>query len=220
MRDLSAMPPSLLNPEIEEIFTQIYQIFEREDRLLCFETSVSRDIRIVPIRPEEKTEVKQPVFYPDRLMGFNVSSNPGLIYVLRSVFNETSDRSNYRILVSDCNVFLRAIKVKSIFSSSSSHLSLLSVIISVLVDVHLLNNYSFPPLSLFPHPPCFPGIPATKLSCVITVFHCSCPHRKLRKNPSSIEKPVGICDLFLYTDLPPEWVPQAAHWPDIDHVHS
>jgi hypothetical protein len=151
IRDLSAMPPSLLNAEIEEIFTQLYKTFEREDRLLCFETSVSRDIRIVPIRPDEKTEVKQPVFYPDRLMGFNVSSNPGLIYVLRSVFNETSDRSNYRILVSDCNVFLRAIKVKSMFSSSSSHLSLLSVIISVLVDVHLLNDYSFPPP--FPLPP-------------------------------------------------------------------
>lgn len=109
--DFSAMPLELINPEIEEIFVNLYDTFENEDPFLFYDDSVSKLIRCVPLRPDNKADVKQPIFYPDRLIGVNISSNPGLIHVLRAIYNETTDRTHYRVLVSDCNVFLRAIKV-------------------------------------------------------------------------------------------------------------
>jgi len=109
--DFAAMPLELINPGIEEIFLNLYDTFEKEDHFLFYDESVSKMIRCVPLRPDNKADVKPPIFYPDRLLGVNISSNPGLIHVLRAVFNETADRSRYRVLVSDCNVFLRAMKV-------------------------------------------------------------------------------------------------------------
>jgi hypothetical protein len=109
--DLRAMPHELISEELETIMIDVYELFEKDSPARCFDLSVSKSIRCVPIRPDTKEEVKQPVFYPDRLLGYNISSNPGLIHVLRAVSDETKDRSYYRVLVLDCNVFLRAMKV-------------------------------------------------------------------------------------------------------------
>jgi hypothetical protein len=111
------MPHELISEELETIMIDVYELFERDNSARCFDLSVFKNIRCVPIRPDTKQEVKQPVFYPDRLLECNISSNPGLIHVLRAVSDETKDRSYYRVLVSDCNVFLRAMKVNmTIFS--------------------------------------------------------------------------------------------------------
>ena len=111
------MPQAILTDEMETTFLELYELFEADDPKECYETSVSKHIRCVPIRPDNKTEVKQPIFYPDRLLGYNISSNPGLIHVLRIVYAEVVKPVKYRVLLSDCNVFLRAMKVDMIMSS-------------------------------------------------------------------------------------------------------
>lgn len=110
--ELRAMPIQLLTDVSEAELISFYQDWERKAPSLCYLDSVSRLVRCIPIVPPTKADVKKPVFLPDRLLPFNISSNPGLIHVLRSCYADGKDDiGKYRVFLSDCNIQLRALKV-------------------------------------------------------------------------------------------------------------
>lgn len=64
--------------------------------------------RIAPLKPDGARFMT-----PKMLYAYNIGSNAGLVMYLRKYYNDNKSTHRYGVLISDCNIFFRTVKVKT-----------------------------------------------------------------------------------------------------------
>lgn len=125
--DLPGMPDTLFT---DDVCDEIKSYLGVADRIGCdyYEDSLVRkyDVRRVPVKPQV-SEVDNPElhkvlaeardglvdFYPTGLKQENIGSNRGLFLLLKDLKDQrdNSAHSEYHVLNTDCNIFMRSLKV-------------------------------------------------------------------------------------------------------------
>lgn len=118
---LRKRPGVIVMPSRDEILTQasniaaLSYIKKREQQsTICFETSRSRDVTRVPIKPESAESARADddrFFIPKGIFKSNIGSNTGMLKLLMDTRREEARLPNYTVLLVDVNIYWRIIKV-------------------------------------------------------------------------------------------------------------
>lgn len=110
---------------IEDVFAdevttrfQKYYLEQEQEPVLCFEASVSKDVREIPIKLDNKTTQDADLdrkFIPLAILKQNIGSNAGLLSLLKEWRVEEHGRAHTPALLVDVNIYWRVMKVLSCF---------------------------------------------------------------------------------------------------------
>lgn len=108
-------------PDLHTIFSDMmisklkkYFILREKSDPLCFDKSLSREERRVPIKPNtiktKEADIDR-TFVPLGILEHNIGSNEGLFKILMEVRNEEKAKPHTPSLLVDCNIYWRVMKV-------------------------------------------------------------------------------------------------------------
>lgn len=109
----------LFSHRLTTTFTQTYIQREKLD-IVCYDQSLSKTLRSIPIRPDTKETDEADVdrtFVPLGILQHNIGSNAGLFKILMELRVEEKQKPHIPALLVDCNIYWRVMKVGFMFIS-------------------------------------------------------------------------------------------------------
>lgn len=107
----------LFDPEVTDRFVKYFKIQE-DKKPLFFDTSVSKNVRTIPIKPDVPLANRAHIdrkFIPLGILAPNIGSNQGLLKVLMDHRIEEEKKPHIPALLVDCNIYWRIMKVLFLF---------------------------------------------------------------------------------------------------------
>ena len=111
---MPAMPPDQFADDyVKELITAYSKFESIRVNELVYDTSLSKDIKRLPLKPEGNDPKLEQAFFPRGISQHNIASNEGLVSVLAELRNEYKDNMNYLVILADVNIHKRIMKVLS-----------------------------------------------------------------------------------------------------------
>ena len=116
LRTASRAMPTLNQLFSDAVTTRFRKYYEGQENktTLCFDTSLSKNVRRIPITsetPEAVAADKDRKFIPLGIVGQNIGSNAGLIKILNVLRIEEEHNEYIPAILVDCNIYWRMMKV-------------------------------------------------------------------------------------------------------------